>query len=605
MDNKVRGVTMRIIKKILTFNRNMKVKKQLIGIYVIVILIPILIIGVQLTTLMCNMVVDRAINEACVNIERIKERLNEKIKIANSVAESIYVDGKIAQVLKTQFEDSAQIVNTYKDLTIISTYLMHYEEISSIRIYNDNLTLLNNSQFVRATEDIKRSDWYQAALARDSQMEWHLKYDEIRKQYYMSLIRALRDKQKNLLGVLVINFDPEKINRIIKDEPYDTMITINGQVVTTSGNSDPLYEQLDHLRELQVEQNKNYKIKVSNDTGAEYIIFTSFTPAKTFNSQVEICMSMSVNSITGETLKIVRTSLAMIMISLGLSGILILIFSKGFSNRIILVRKEMHKVSLGDFNIRKSIEGNDEIGELYEDICQTVESVKQLIEENYSAKVQKEELKRKQKEMQFEMLSSQINPHFLYNTLETIRMKAYCNGETELAGVVKKLSKLLRRNLEVSDRSVSLASELEMIEAYLTIQKFRFGERISYHIENEIESEKYYLLPLLLQPIVENAFIHGLEAKQGSGKIVCSIKEQNHCLKIAISDNGLGISKERLQQIQRSLHGEQIEERNRVGLKNINERIKLYYGDMYGITIESIEDQGTTVTIVLPKMQEG
>ncbi len=605
MDNKVRGVTMRIIKKILTFNRNMKVKKQLIGIYVIVILIPILIIGVQLTTLMCNMVVDRAINEACVNIERIKERLNEKIKIANSVAESIYVDGKIAQVLKTQFEDSAQIVNTYKDLTIISTYLMHYEEISSIRIYNDNLTLLNNSQFVRATEDIKRSDWYQAALARDSQMEWHLKYDEIRKQYYMSLIRALRDKQKNLLGVLVINFDPEKINRIIKDEPYDTMITINGQVVTTSGNSDPLYEQLDHLRELQVEQNKNYKIKVSNDTGAEYIIFTSFTPAKTFNSQVEICMSMSVNSITGETLKIIRTSLAMIMISLGLSGILILIFSKGFSNRIILVRKEMHKVSLGDFNIRKSIEGNDEIGELYEDICQTVESVKQLIEENYSAKVQKEELKRKQKEMQFEMLSSQINPHFLYNTLETIRMKAYCNGETELAGVVKKLSKLLRRNLEVSDRSVSLASELEMIEAYLTIQKFRFGERISYHIENEIESEKYYLLPLLLQPIVENAFIHGLEAKQGSGKIVCSIKEQNHCLKIAISDNGLGISKERLQQIQRSLYGEQIEERNRVGLKNINERIKLYYGDMYGITIESIEDQGTTVTIVLPKMQEG
>ncbi len=605
MDNKDRGVTMRIIKKILTFNRNMKVKKQLIGIYVIVILIPILIIGVQLTTLMCNMVVDRAINEACVNIERIKERLNEKIKIANSVAESIYVDGKIAQVLKTQFEDSAQIVNTYKDLTIISTYLMHYEEISSIRIYNDNLTLLNNSQFVRATEDIKRSDWYQAALARDSQMEWHLKYDEIRKQYYMSLIRALRDKQKNLLGVLVINFDPEKINRIIKDEPYDTMITINGQVVTTSGNSDPLYEQLDHLRELQVEQNKNYKIKVSNDTGAEYIIFTSFTPVKTFNSKVEICMSMSVNSITGETLKIVRTSLAMIMISLGLSGILILIFSKGFSNRIILVRKEMHKVSLGDFNIRKSIEGNDEIGELYEDICQTVESVKQLIEENYSAKVQKEELKRKQKEMQFEMLSSQINPHFLYNTLETIRMKAYCNGETELAGVVKKLSKLLRRNLEVSDRSVSLASELEMIEAYLTIQKFRFGERISYHIENEIESEKYYLLPLLLQPIVENAFIHGLEAKQGSGKIVCSIKEQNHCLKIAISDNGLGISKERLQQIQRSLHGEQIEERNRVGLKNINERIKLYYGDMYGITIESIEDQGTTVTIVLPKMQEG
>ncbi len=596
---------METIKKVLTFNRNMKVKKQLIGIYVIVILIPIFIVGVQLTRLMCDMVVDRAINEACVNIERIKERLNEKIKIANSVAESIYVDEGIAKVLKTQFEDSAQVVNTYKELTMISTYLTHYEEINSIRIYNDNTTLLNNSQFVRATDDIKRSVWYQAALDRDSQMEWFLKYDEIKKQYYMSLIRALRDKQRNVWGVLVINFDPEKLNRIIKDEPYDTMITVNGQIVTSSGNSAPLYDQLDHLRELQVEQNKNYKVKVGDDKGAEYIIFTSVTPAKTFNSQIEICMSMSINSITGETLKIIRTSLGMIMISLGLSGILILIFAKSFSSRIILVRKEMHKVTQGDFDIRKSIEGKDEIGELYEDICQTVESVKQLIEENYAAKVQKEELKRKQKEIQFEMLASQINPHFLYNTLETIRMKAYCNGEKELASVVKKLSKLLRRNLEVTDRRVSLASELELIEAYLSIQRFRFGERISYHIENEIDSTKYYLLPLLLQPIVENAFIHGLEAQQGNGEIICKIKEQDNYLQIAVSDNGLGMSEERLHQVQRSLQGEQVEGKKRVGLKNINERIKLYYGDMYGIMIKSIETQGTTVTIILPKMQEG
>lgn len=596
---------MKIIRKVLTFNRNIKVKNQLIGIYVIVILIPILIVGVQLTRLMCDMVVDRAINEACVNIERIKERLNEKIKIANSVAESIYVDEGIARVLKTSFEDSAQVVSAYKELTLISTYLMHYEEINSIRIYNDNPTLLNNSQFVRATDDVKGSSWYQAALGRGSQMEWCIKYDEIKKQYYLSLIRALRDKQKNVNGVLVINFDPERLNRIIKDEPYDTMITINGQTVTESGNSEPLYEQLDHLRKLQIEKNKNYKVKVSDDEGAEYIIFTSFTPDKTFNSQLEICMSMSIHSITGETLRIIRTSLGMIMISVGLSGILILIFAKTFSSRIILVRKEMHKVTQGDFNIRRSIEGKDEIGELYQDICQTVESVKALIEENYAAKVQKEELKRKQKEMQFEMLASQINPHFLYNTLETIRMKAYCNGEKELAAVVKKLSKLLRRNLEVTDRRVSLASELELIEAYLSIQKFRFGERISYHIENEIDSTQYDVLPLLLQPVVENAFIHGLEAQQGSGEIICSIKEQEDGLQITISDNGLGMSKERLEEVQKSLQGDPLPGKKRVGLKNINERIKLYYGERYGVRIESVETEGTTVTIILPKRQEG
>lgn len=594
-----------MIRKLLAFNKNIKVKNQLIAIYVIIILIPTFIIGVQLTRLMCNMVVDRAINEACVNIERIKERLNEKIKIANSVAESIYVDEGIAKVLRTEFEDSAEVVNAYKELTLISTYLMHYEEINSIRIYTDNTTLLNNSQFIRATDDIKHSSWYQAALGRGSQMEWCIKYDEIRKTYYLSLIRALRDKQKNVNGVLVINVDLERLNRIIKDEPYDTMITVNGSVITESGNSAPLYEQLDHLRKLQIEKNKNYKVKVSDDKGAEYIIFTSFVPDKTFNSQIEICMSMSISSITGETLKIIRTSLGMIMISVGLSGILILIFAKSFSSRIILVRKEMHKVTQGNFDIRKNIEGKDEIGELYKDICQTVESVKALIEENYAAKVQKEELKRKQKEIQFEMLASQINPHFLYNTLETIRMKAYCNGERELAGVVKKLSKLLRRNLEVTDRRVSLASELEMMEAYLSIQRFRFGERISYYIENDIDSTKYYLLPLLLQPVVENAFIHGLESKQGDGKIICSIKEKEIGVEIIISDNGLGMSKERLDQVQRSLQGESLPGKKRVGLRNIHERIKLYYGERYGINIQSIENEGTTVTIVLPRMQEG
>ena len=207
--------------------------------------------------------------------------------------------------------------------------------------------------------------------------------------------------------------------------------------------------------------------------------------------------------------------------------------------------------------------------------------------------------------MQFEMLASQINPHFLYNTLETIRMKALCSGEVELAQVVKMLSKLLRRNLEVSERSVTIASEIEMMKAYLAIQKFRFGERIAYEIECETGVEKYQILPLLLQPIIENAFIHGLERKPGVGCITCRLFTENHQLKIVVKDDGLGMEKERLEKLVASLENSKSTEKvSRVGLRNIYERIKIYYGEAYGITIVSERDKGTKVTVTLPIVGE-
>jgi len=579
----------------------MKVRKQLMGIYFIVILIPILIIGVYLTRLLTDMVVERSINEASINIERIKERLNEKIKIATTVAESLYVDERIKSILSTEYHSQQSIIDSYNDAKEISTYLKHYIEISSIRIYTTNTTLLNNSHFIQVTPEIQNSQWYQEAIERESQMEWYYKYDEYKKHYYISLIRCIRDREHNILGVLTISLDTNQLRTIIKDEPYDTMIVFNGDIVTASGDGTILEKEVHHIRKLRVAEEKNFKLRTESTEGEGYVIFTSYKPMKVSHSEIEICMYMAVKNITEETRKIIAKSLAIILVSTLLACVLIISFIKRFSERIILVKGEMAKVVEGDFDIMPSISGSDEIGELYEDIYQTVESVRALVKEIYEAKVQEEEFKRRQKEMQFEMLASQINPHFLYNTLETIRMKALCSGEAELAQVVKMLSKLLRRNLEVSERSVTITSEIEMMKAYLAIQKFRFGERITYEIQCEIEGDHYKILPLLLQPIIENAFIHGLERKLGAGHILCRIFTQNDFLKIIVEDNGLGMEKERCKQITMSLENvKEADKIDRVGLRNIYERIKIYYGEAYGLTIASEVDKGTKVTVTLP-----
>jgi len=596
------------INKMMERIRNMKVRQQLLGIYIIVILVPILIIGVYLTNMLCALVVEKSINEATVNIERIEERLNEKIKIANSVAETLYMDEKLQSILSKQYEDILDLVKDYKTATEMTTYLRHYKELSSIRIYTTNTTLLNNSHFIQVTPKTKENAWYREAIERDSRMEWVYKYDEYKNEYNMSLIRALRNKTGDLLGVLVISLDTNNLKSLIKDEPYDTVILLNKNIAVYGENKGIFEEELTSIIGLSKSEEKNIQLKMATSDGEGYILLTHYTPTKTRSSDIEIGMYMSVEAITRETRTIIAKSLACIFISLLIATTLMLIFTKRFSNRIILVRKEMAKVVANNFDIRKSIPGKDEIGELYTDIYETVQSVQVLVKEIYEAKVQEEALKRRQKEMQFEMLASQINPHFLYNTLETIRMNALCNGETELARIVKMLSKLLRRNLEVSERLVTIASELDMMKAYLEIQKFRFGERITYEISCEVEAEDYIILPLLIQPVVENAFIHGLEGKLGTGIIRCRLFKVEDKLHIVIEDDGLGIEEERLKKLQLSLESKE-DMVERVGLRNIYKRIQLYYDNNrqneYGMSITSVVNQGTKVTIILPLIRGG
>lgn len=176
----------------------------------------------------------------------------------------------------------------------------------------------------------------------------------------------------------------------------------------------------------------------------------------------------------------------------------------------------------GRFDLEPSLGGSDEISELYDYLGTMIRDIERLLSEVYQERLHGERLMRQQKEAEFKMLASQINPHFLYNTLETIRMKARVNGQPEIEQLVKMLSKLLRRNLQAGSADVSLSSELDLVEYYLKIQQYRFGERIQYTIKLESDLGQVPILPLALQPIVENSIIHGLEAKEGTGHIVIS-----------------------------------------------------------------------------------
>ena len=225
----------------------------------------------------------------------------------------------------------------------------------------------------------------------------------------------------------------------------------------------------------------------------------------------------------------------------------------------------------------------------------------------YEAELNEKELRNEQQIMEYKMLASQINPHFLYNALETIRMKAVTTGDKEVANAIKILGKTLRYVLENTGTSyTTLKKELDHIENYLAIQKLRFGKRINYRlIMEDIRPEKFEILPLLLQPVVENAVVHGLESQDGNGQIEVSVSLlENEKMKITVSDNGRGMTEEELENIREKLATPDLALQSSIGLYNINQRIRLCYGQEYGMEIESRYGEGTQVILYLPAIAE-
>lgn len=201
------------------------------------------------------------------------------------------------------------------------------------------------------------------------------------------------------------------------------------------------------------------------------------------------------------------------------------------------------------------------------------------------------------------MLASQINPHFLYNTLETIRMKAFTAGNKDVANAILLLGKSMHYVLEnTGTASTSLKKEFDYIATYLSIQKLRFNDRINYTliVPEDLDLNEYQILPLLLQPLVENAILHGLDDKETDGRIVIEVsRKDDDLLLINISDNGRGMDEAELDALEKGLEVEKTSSLN-IGLYNINRRIKLFYGSAYGMKIESQPDKGTHVSLTLP-----
>ncbi|MBQ1901945.1 MAG: sensor histidine kinase [Lachnospiraceae bacterium] len=262
------------------------------------------------------------------------------------------------------------------------------------------------------------------------------------------------------------------------------------------------------------------------------------------------------------------------------------------------------KFSQGDFSVRVEMDNHNELDNLGESFNRMVTEIDMLVQDI------KKEQKNKRK-MELSLLQSQINPHFLYNTLDTILWLTDSGDSENAVKMLTSLSSFFRSTLSKGRENITVGEEIMHIKSYLEIQQFRYRDIMEYEISVPEEMHHYYIMKLTLQPLVENALYHGIKNKRGKGKITISGWLDGMDLLLFVRDNGIGMSEDELRRLVDTINSSENpkvkpeESGHGFGLRNVQQRLKLRYGEEYGIRIESRYQFGTVVTVRIPRLVEG
>ena len=281
-----------------------------------------------------------------------------------------------------------------------------------------------------------------------------------------------------------------------------------------------------------------------------------------------------------------------------LIGVLLLIYLNRKINRpIYKIKKKIECIAKGDFSVDKEIEWDNELGTIGIGINKLSGDIAELIND----KIQDE---KERQSLEYQMLLSQINPHFLYNTLNSIKWMATIQNATGIAEMTTSLSRLMKSVSKDTNQIISIQQELDLLNNYFIIQNYRYGGTIRLDI-NVIDEELYQcqIPKFTLQPMVENAIFHGIEPKGSVGKIVITIESlDDQTIRITIEDNGIGLSEQQISSILTTNDNSSSGLFQKIGVNNVNQRIKYAFGTNYGLQFHSKEGEYTIITILLPKL---
>lgn len=572
---------------------NIRLRNKMLLVYFLCVFAPIILTNAIFYNVITSDVRESRMKDIDRALEQIKSDFRLQIDDAVGLSSFFYTDLKTNDILERDFTNYADYMEVYDDYLrrVLNSYNPVAVSLQNMIIYVDNETLLHSGNIGFLSDDIRAEEWYKKGMSSERSQTVFIRTETKDGRFgTFSLLRKLdyfsdrMDKEKLLkLDFKTIDFIEIFSNLNVQGEIY--LLNPAGNIeYTTNGDLDwqssskVSYDSMHSAKKIEI---------VKEYQGVNYL--NGWQIVGTIDE--------------AEIIKEVRKSRGFIIWSACLMMLIptvfIVMMTRSINKRIVKILKHMKKVKSQNFEVIKNDEFTDEIGQLTLEFNLMILQLQSLIDDVYIADIQKKSLELERRKAQLNALQSQINPHFLFNALETIRMRSLLKHENETAKIIHSMAKIFRSSLTWNKDRITVKEELEFILCFLDIQKYRFEDKLDYRIDVEPEAYGFVVPKMVFLPFVENACIHGIEPLKQGGVLNIRIGLSDEGLVFAIQDNGIGIDEETVDKLYRYLNTDEIMG-ERIGIQNVIYRGKMIYGDRFSFTINSRPGKGTLIELKIP-----
>lgn len=568
-------------------------------IYIIGVFLPIVVINIVFLDRMTGLIKDREEQNLQISLERARKDIHDFIEGGVAVSHALNTDKTLYENLDRSYGSAVEFYEMFDEQLRhrVTSYIPVNNQIQRITIFTNNPTIVSGGNYQQIDAAVNNSDWYRL---------WERSADPVLVAAYRATEVNNRTATVPYLSVI------EEMNYFDSYGTYDKLLRID---IDLNKIYDVIVREQDYLNLYLV--NEHNEIIMSADTGYQrgvteaYPVFELSDREK--NKDVHVVSVGTARYVKGWKLvgvtKGTRLSAAILemQVFVGIIATVITLFAlifiyimlRSYNYRVKRLSRHMQKVTNEKFDLIKIDEGRDEIGGLIQNFNMMTARINSLINNVYKLEIQKKSLEMERVRAELNFLQSQMNPHFLFNTLNAILVVCTKNNYSDVTDIIKSLSRLLRRLLSWKEDIVMLEEEILFIEMYLKIEKFRFRDKFDYVLDIDPEAVHYKIPKMSIQPLVENACKHGIQAMEGQGiaKISASVSDGRLC--VSVSDNGIGIEPEKLREMILAVRSENTSG-NSIGIRNVYRRLELYYNDLVRFDMASKPNQGTTVSFEIP-----
>ncbi|BBH19026.1 sensor histidine kinase YesM [Paenibacillus baekrokdamisoli] len=583
--------------------KNYRFTSKLIITYLLLTVIPMAIIG-YVSYWQYNRSIENQVGKYIPRIlSQTNDNIDRKLDELQNLSELIYNSNEVVSILrkKTSQSQSRSLQDKFAVEGYLSrTYLSgNYSDVLGVFIYSNNRIFqkanLAYSAFDPNSLPVGQELNFRGKVSIILPLDAGLQFEGA--VPYLLIVKPIKDSDnQKTLGTMYIAVTMKFIENVLSELANEDSATLwimdmKGKIIyhTDSERIGGIY---DDARLFPVTDGSFKKMSSSKSE--------LFSVSRSASTSWTLAYRIPMEKLTAQTDRLRSLMITAFVLFVAVTGVISVLLAWNFTRPLIQLRRLMVDVQRGNFQVDMQIRSrDDEIGMLAHRFNAMVKEIRALIQENYQIEI-------KQKEAQLYALQFQINPHFMYNTLETISM-AVEQGERETAvEMVSLLGRMMRFSLSNKRRTIPISEELQHVEDFLQIQKYRFEDALEYAIHSSIESENYGTLKFILQPIVENSIKYGLEHRQ---KVyieleIDEVRDENGksvSIRFSIRDNGVGMDADRLQQVRHMLSDSQFMQRDSgVGLLNVHSRIAMEYGESYGLSIDSEKEKGTVTVLEIP-----